>query len=412
MVVRILAVRGSLPWLLISSWMWHMTRWYGLFLGAYFVTAVGAPPIANQFVGVLLFAPMLLGAYAARLFRDSGGPRKLVLVTELVLLPVSISMAILVVCGAAQVWAVYVFEFAFGFGLMVSMTAQRELLLRVAGPLRATRVLNIEIASGASAMMLGPLIAGVTIGTFGLGVAFAVPAVLLTFSVLLFWESIRGMSTELAAPLSSNLPIVSGEPNRRPLWRSPALGLIMLLTLIFDLFYFAFTPLIPVIAAHLGTGATTAGVLGAMPGLAQLIVSASVAIRPVRRLFAGYVGGVAMSLCGLGMLAYAPAVGVALIALGIGGVGQGLLGSTQATLTVEVVEPQDRADALGLLTTAIGLAVPIGMVALGVTVSLLGAQRAMLASAVVGLVGLAVVLLTNRRLLRGGNLRSPTAVAV
>ncbi|MET0704933.1 MAG: MFS transporter [Mycobacterium sp.] len=407
-----LAVRGSLPWLLISSWMWHLTRWYGLFLGTYFVTAVGAPPIANQFVGVLLFAPMLLGAYAGRVFRNSGGPRKLVLVTELVLLPVSIAMDILVVCGAAQIWAVYVFEFAFGFGLMVSMTAQRELLLRVAGPSRATRVLNIEIASGASAMMLGPLVAGITIGACGLSVAFAVPAVLLAFSVLLFWGSIRGMSTEFGATMPPSTPIVSADrPDRRPLWRTPALGLIMLLTLIFDLFYFAFTPLIPVIAEHLGTGAAMAGVLGAMPGLAQLVVSTSVAIRPVRRLFTGYAGGVAMALSALGMLAYAPAVGVALAALGLAGLGQGLLGSTQATLTVEVVEPQDRADALGLLTTAIGLAVPIGMVALGVTVSLLGAQRAMLASAVVGLVGLAVVLLTNRGLLRGGNLQSAAVVA-
>jgi hypothetical protein len=253
--------------------------------------------------------------------------------------------------------------------------------------------------------MLGPLVAGVTIATFGLGVAFAVPAVLLAFSVALFWASMRGMPIEYAAPLPVSALTGSGaDPDRRPLWRSRALGLIMLLTLIFDLCYFAFTPLIPVIARHLQAGAAMAGVIGAMAGFAQLLVSAAVAIRPVRRPFTGYAGGVAMSLSALGVLAYAPTVVVALGVLGLAGIGQGLLGSTQATLTVDVVEPQDRAHALGLVTTAIGLAVPIGMVALGVTVSLLGAQRALLSSALVGLVGLAVVLFTSRRLIHGGNL--------
>ena len=40
-----------MPWLLISSWMWHLTRWGGLFLGTYLVTHLGGQPIANQFVG-------------------------------------------------------------------------------------------------------------------------------------------------------------------------------------------------------------------------------------------------------------------------------------------------------------------------------------------------------------------------
>lgn len=48
--------------LLLSSWMWHFTRWDGLFLGTYLVTYLGGDPIANQFVGVAMFAPMVLGA--------------------------------------------------------------------------------------------------------------------------------------------------------------------------------------------------------------------------------------------------------------------------------------------------------------------------------------------------------------
>jgi len=180
---------GSLPWLLISSWMWHLTRWDGLFLGTYLVTHLGAQPIANQFVGVAMFAPMLLGSYVSS--RVDVEPRKLVLVTELVLLPVSVLMAVLVGGDAAQTWMVYAFELACGFGGMVNMTAQRELLFRIGGPSpasgrspqRSTRVLNTELTGMASAMMLGPLVGGLTIAAFGLGVAFAVPAITMKMKI-------------------------------------------------------------------------------------------------------------------------------------------------------------------------------------------------------------------------------------
>jgi len=83
---------------------------------------------------------------------------------------------------------------------------------------------------------------------------------------------------------------------------------------------------------------------------------------------------------------------LALLALGVAGIGQAFFGSTQATLPVAAVAPHERAAALGLLTTTIGLALPTGMVVLGVTSSLFGPQLAMLLSAVLGLLALAAVL--------------------
>ena len=134
--------------------MWHLTRWNGLFLGTYLVTHLGGPPIANQFVGVAMFAPMLAGAYFSR--RSGIDPRAMVFRTQLALLPVAVLMTGVVSTGAVSLWMVYAFELAYGFGGMVNMTAQRELLFRVGGPLRAGRVLNIEVTSMAAAMMLGP----------------------------------------------------------------------------------------------------------------------------------------------------------------------------------------------------------------------------------------------------------------
>jgi MFS family permease len=372
--------------------MWHLTRWAGLFLGTYLVTHLGAQPIANQFVGVAMFAPMLLGSYVSS--RVGVEPRKLVLLTQLSLLPISVLTAVLVGGGAVDTWMVYPYEFAYGVGGMVNMTAQRELLFQMGGPVRSTRVLNAEVTGIASAMMLGPLVGGITVAAFGLGVAFAVPAVLLAGSALLFWLATRG------APATPTVRAARTEADWRLLRSSRPLAVILLVTVICNLFYFAFMPLVPVIAKHLGAGAAMTGVIGATAGVVQLVIAAALVVRPVRRPMIAYSFGVAVCLCCLGIISYTPVLAVALLALGVAGIGQGLFGATQATLPVATVAPHHRTAALGLVTTTIGVALPTGMVILGVASSLLGAQLAMLVSAVVGLAALTATLLANQRLMR------------
>jgi MFS family permease len=176
------------------------------------------------------------------------------------------------------------------------------------------------------------------------------------------------------------------------------LVVILLVTLVCDLFYYPFMPLVPVIAKHLDVDALMAGVFGSTAGVVQLAVAGVLVVRPARRPFAAYVAAVAWCLCCLAVLAYAPRVSVALIALAVAGVGQAYFGSAQATLPTETVAPSERSAALGLVSTAIGLALPVGMIILGVMSSLLGPQRGMLASALAGLAFLAVTVVANHSL--------------
>jgi len=404
--VRAPSTTASTPWLLISSWLWHLTRWDGPFLGTYLVTDLGAPPIANQFVGVAMFAPLLLGALVAN---RTGTPRMFVGVTMSALLPVSVLMAGAVGAGAVTTPMVYPYELALGFGGMVNMTAQRELLFGIGGARNGTRIINTEVTAMASAMMLGPLLGGVSIAVFGLGVAYAIPAVLLAVAIPLFWLSTRGI-TAAPADLDIAVPSAPHAADRRLLQRSRMLVVVLVVTLICNLCYFAFLPLVPVIARYLHAGPGLAGVIGATAGVVQLAVSALLVVRPVRRPAAAYAGGVAICLCALGLLSYAPGVGVALVVLGVAGIGQALFGTTQATLPVAAVAPGERRAALGLLSTTIGVALPSGMVLLGVMASVFGAQPAMLISAVAGLVALGALVCANpglfgvtyRRMASGG----------
>lgn len=404
-------LRRSLPvplaLLLCSSWLWHITRWQGLFLSAYLVTQQGAPPIANQLVGVCIFAPTILGGYVGARSQEAGRSRTLVLTTQIALVPLSLLMAVSVLWDYGSAWAVYPFMFAYGVGFVVNLTAQRVLILHRAGPELGARAMNAEVTGLSGAMMVGPLIGGVTAEMFGLPAAFSILVVLLAVSVLLLLISTRGvdwLSEQVAEPAAAPASTVDSEGTTRPtraLWRSPAMLLVLLLTLVYDVFFFAFTPLIPVIAEELRADAVMTGVLASAAGFVQLVVCAYLVVRPLRREMAAYIGGVALALVCLAGLTWAPAIAAAVLILGVSGIGQALVASTQATLPITLVAERDRATAMGLVATAIGVALPVGMIALGVGANILGARGAMLASAVVGLFVLAVILLANSRLLRG-----------
>ncbi len=380
--------------------MWHLTRWDGLFLCTYLVTYLGGPPIANQLVGAFLFVPMLLGTVVSARVRTP--PHTLVLFTKLALLPISVLMAGLVVFGAVQIWMVYPFMFAYGLGGMVNMTAQRELFYTMAGPLRSARVLNTEVTGTASAMMLGPLVGGVTIQVLGLGAAFGLLVLLLAASLPLMWISTRSLTRPVAVVVAGEGAVVPAT-NWRLLRESPALVVVLVVTVICNLCYFAFMPLVPVIAEYLHADAAMAGVIGATAGMVQLGVATAMIFRPPRRPLRAYLFGVAICLCCLAIVSYAPTLAIALLALAVAGVGQALFGSTQATLPVDVVAPHQRVAALGLLSTTIGVALPTGMILLGAASSLLGARQAMLASACAGLVALAATWVFRRSLVRSSD---------
>lgn len=377
-----------------------MTRWDGLFLCTYLVTYLGGPPIANQLVGAFLFAPMLLGTVVSA--RVSTPPHTLVLFTKLALLPISLVMAGLVAFGAVQIWMVYPFMFAYGLGGMVNMTAQRELFYTMAGPLRSARVLNTEVTGTASAMMLGPLVGGVTIQLLGLGAAFGLLVLLLAASLPLMWISTRSLAPPVAVVVADEGAAVPATD-----WRlvrdSPALLVVLVVTVICNLCYFAFMPLVPVIAEYLHADAAMAGVIGATAGMVQLGVATAMIFRSPRRPLRAYMFGVAICVCCLAIVSYAPTLAIALLALAVAGVGQALFGSTQATLPVDVVAPHQRVAALGLLSTTIGVALPTGMILLGAASSLLGARQAMLMSACIGLVALAATWFCRRSLVRASD---------
>ena len=368
----------------ISSWLWHATRWGGLFSTSYLLSQLANSPLLSQAVGALIFAPMLLGGILMGAVSDRLDRRRLILGTQLVLIPVSAVMALAVSTGAVRVWMTFPFMFAVGCGGLLNMTAQRPLIYETVGPALAPRALTIETTAQASAGVVGTLVGGALIQVVGVGASFAGMALLLCISAALLatvpsgQRALRGaggVTTSFVAQLRAGIALMRNNPRMVSM-----LGV----TVIQNVFYFSYIPLLPLVAKQYGADAAVVGALSATAGCGQILGGAVSASGPVRRHGLIFAGGAGIALIGLSAFAAAPVLGVAFVALLVAGTGQAGFASMQSLLAVESAPPSERGAALGVLSTAIG-ALPVGMVLIGVSAEFLGARQALFISALTGL---------------------------
>ena len=377
--------------MLVSSWLWHLTRWGGLFCCSYLVTHATHAPFLSQLVGALIFAPMLLG-FAAGSAADRVDRRRAVMLTELTLVPVTAGMFALVQTHVVQVWMAFPFMVVLGVGGLVNMTAQRALIADISGPALTREALAMESAGLASASMAGPLVSGVIIARLGIGGAFGALAVAQVLSIAVL--AVIPRVAPAAARPGPATGLAAGRQALGLVRRSAALRAMLGVTVIFNACYFAFMPLVPVIAEHFHAGPGVAGLIGSGSGMGTLAAGLVLATRRLSRPGVIYVVGAAIGMIALAVFSLSPSVPFALAALVLSGMAAAGFTATQSSLAIDAAPEGDRGLALGLVSVAIG-ALPIGMLLLGLAAQLIDPRMALLSFALSGVVLLA--LWTRRR---------------
>jgi len=385
------------PELFISSFIWHTTRWGGLFTTSYLLAELVGSPILSQVVGALIFAPMLLGGFVAGMISDRLERRKLILAVQGLLIPVEFAMSAAVWTGAVEVWMTMPFMFLVGIGGLVNMTAQRPLIYETVGPTLGARALTIESTAQAGSAMFGTLVGGILIETVGMGAGFASMGVLLCVSAALLWQvptprygvRANGGAFSIAAQLAASVALVR---------RSRRLVATLGITVVMNLCMFGYIPLIPILASDFTTSATVIGALAAAPGCGQIAAGIGLSASHLERHGLVFAVGSGVALCGLLAFATAPALGIAFLALFVSGLGQAAFGSMQSLLAIESAGEFERGAALGVLSTCIG-ALPVGMILIGAGAEAVGPRTALTASALVGLTGLVTVVAQRSELL-------------
>ncbi|MFN0092552.1 MAG: MFS transporter [Acidimicrobiales bacterium] len=379
------------PLLWASSWLWQLSRWGISFLGAYLAKELSGSPRLIQLTGVAMWAPLLLGGMVGGVISERFDRRRTVITQFAVVIPLAVLLGVLRLAGWLELWMLYPFLLVVGVGWVIDMTSRRAMIYDLVGPDRIDNAMALESVSLSGGLAVGALVGGSVIEALGVGVAFLVIAAILAVALAVVVRLPRIPHSHRPTAAQQKGAVREGfgllKTNK---------GLVSILgvTVFVNFFYFTYTPLVQVIGKGLEVGAFYTGLLASMTGFGMMVGSTLMARYQPRRRGLLYVAGTLGAAALLPVFAQAQWYALALPALFLSSLSNGLFGATQGVLVMTSVSSELRGRALGLLSMAIG-ALPVGMIVLGEVAEVIGAPAAITISSLTGAV-LTLVWLARR----------------
>jgi MFS family permease len=375
-----------------------VARWLEMLVIGIVVFQVTGSALVVAGMTLLRVAPMglfgaLIGVLADR------APRRWSLLGILVVQgSATASMALLAAAGRLEVWHLAIACFAGGLGWATDNPVRRMLMGEAIGASRMGAAMSLDVVANNASRVAGPAFGGTLLAAYGAAHAFGLAAVLYLVAILLA-VGLRG--GRIAAPRRATPVLRELRETFAVALRRRDLRAVLLLTVIFNLFAWPCTSMIPVIGkASLGLGPEGIGLLASMDGIGALLGAGLVALlgRPDRYalLYAGGTGLYLLMMVAFALAPYPVLAGGALLVVGIGGA---CFATTQATLIYLVAPPELRGRLLGVLSTAIGTGL-LGYLQIGLLAEWLGAPATLALTGTMGLLALGLSYPAWRILLR------------
>ncbi|MBM3593979.1 MAG: MFS transporter [Alphaproteobacteria bacterium] len=365
-----------------------VVRWLEMLaVGVFAYNATGSAFIVAMLTMLRLLPMGLFGAFlgAAAERMDLRRAQILILLMQIV---ASVVIALLALLGVIAVWHLAVAAFINGVGWAADNPVRRAMIGAVVGPARMGAAMSIDVGTSNASRMLGPTLGGVLLallgldGTFVLATLLYLPALIAAMQLPPAQRSAGRRPAPVLARIAEGLAAVRADKR---------LSGTLMITLIYNLFGWPFTSMIPVIGKdQLALGSEGVGILASMDGVGALLGAVLITLFVGPALYRRcYLGGVVLYMSmviAFALIANPWMAGLALILVGIGGSGFGIM---QPTLIYLATPVELRSRVLGLLSVCIGMG-PIGFIGLGIAAELLGAPMATALMAACGLVALAV----------------------
>lgn len=307
----------------------------------------------------------------------------------------SAMLAVVAWLGQLEVWHLAVASFVNGCGWATDNPVRRVMIGEAVGREHMGWAMSLDVGASNASRMIGPTVGGVLLASIGIEGAFLLSVVLYATAI------VAGLAVRTHSPPSAGAGQVLARMREgfAVVLADKRLAATMVVTVIYNLFAWPFTSMIPVIGRdQLSLGPEGVGILASLDGVGAFFGALVLAFLLTPRWYArAYVGGLACYTAALIVFALATdpiLAGAALLVTGLGGAGYATL---QATIVYLAAPPEMRSRVLGVLSVCIGTG-PIGFVWLGWLADRIGAPYATAITGALGLIAVAVTFPLWRRI--------------
>lgn len=382
---RLLSV-PDLPPLLYVGFVSYVVRWLETLAFALFAYQATQSAFVVVMLTMLRLLPMgLFGAFIGSAAGRYDLRHALALVVGLSG-TCTLVLAVLASMGALAVWHLAVASFINGICMATDNPVRRMMIGNIVGADRMGSAISIDVGISNASRVLGPLVAGALLARYGIASVFWLGVAAYATSLAAAWRLARrppdagAARTSFVADVREGLAWLRGD--------SRMVGLLVI-TIVFNLFGWPFTSLIPVVATdYFQLEPRGVGLLASCEGIGGLVGSLILAgmARPgwYGRIYAGAVGTYLLTMVGFAIVPSATAAGLMLMLNGISAVGFAVM---QATLVYRGAPVEMRARAMGVLSVCIGTS-PLGFLYLGLLADTFTPRVAMLAISAQGALAL------------------------
>jgi len=368
---------------LIGTWMQQVAQaWLVL-------TITDGDPLWLGVVAAAQFLPVMILGLFAGILADVLPKRQTLLAVQVVMMVLAAVLAVLTATGLVEVWMIVVLAVLLGCANAVDMPVRQSFAFEMVGPRDVGNAVALNSAMFNGARVIGPAVAGLTIGVFGIATAFAINSasfLAVIVGLRLMRDSELRLPRLVPRPRSTREVFVNLAEGLRFVRTTPVVLLAVTIVGLVATVGMNFTVLIPPLAANvLHSDAAGYGFLMTASGLGALGAAVALVIggrpHPVRIAGGALVLGIASVL-----LAFSTSFPLSLalmVAIGAGGITM----AATANATIQLAVPDGlRGRVMSVYTTVFAGSVPIGGLAAGALASAVGVPMTM---AISGLLALA-----------------------
>jgi MFS family permease len=156
---------------LVGTWMQQVAQ-------AWLVLEIsGGDPLWLGVVAAAQFAPVMVFGLFGGVLADTLPKRQTLLAVQVVMMALAAILAVLTYAGVVEIWMVVALALALGTANAFDMPVRQSFPIEMVGPRDIGNAVSLNSAMFNGARVVGPAVAGLTIGVFGTATAFAINAV-------------------------------------------------------------------------------------------------------------------------------------------------------------------------------------------------------------------------------------------